>query len=260
MHLHEKAGFGADRAAVIGEARAIGRADFDEACAGLLHDFGHAKRATDFDQLAAAEDRLFAARKRAHRQDAGGGVVVDGDRGFAADQARKQFRQAVVAAVALAGKTINLQHAITSRGRLHGGGGLGMHRRAAEPRVQDDTSHVDGRHHPAARFARDARFQFRHQAAGPMVLGQARRDPDRIQLTVADLDAPFGEQILNKLQAQLAPHALDQRRDIRAHQDVVDLGQHPKRVLTFHRQSLASLAARQTSQLGVLRASPRPQP
>ena len=57
-----------DGAAVVGEARAVRRADVDEAGAGLLHHLGHAEPAADLDALAAADRHVPAGGERGERR------------------------------------------------------------------------------------------------------------------------------------------------------------------------------------------------
>ena len=74
------------RRAIILRMRAIGRTDFDQSRASARHDFRHAKRAADLDELAARHDHLATARKSVQHEQHCGGIVVDDCRVLRAGQ------------------------------------------------------------------------------------------------------------------------------------------------------------------------------
>ena len=83
----DRAGVLAQRALVVGAARAVRRADLDEPGAGLRDDVGHAEAAADLDELAARDDDLPAgARERRGGEQHRGGAVVDRERGLGAGE------------------------------------------------------------------------------------------------------------------------------------------------------------------------------
>ena len=49
MHAKQKASVVIDSVFVVGDAGAVGGANFAEGCIGLRHDVGNAERAADFD-------------------------------------------------------------------------------------------------------------------------------------------------------------------------------------------------------------------
>ena len=90
MHAQEQAGAIGDGALVIAQARSIGSADFAEQRAAFGHDIGNAETIADFDQLAARDDDFGALGERIEDQKHRGGVVVDDDGGFGANQFGEQ--------------------------------------------------------------------------------------------------------------------------------------------------------------------------
>ena len=77
---------GADRALVVGGARAVRRADLDEPRAGAGEHVGDAEAVADLDQLAARDEHLAALGERGEREQHRAGVVVDDDRRLGAGQ------------------------------------------------------------------------------------------------------------------------------------------------------------------------------
>ena len=143
VDAEEHARFFGDGVFVVGEARAIGGADFAERGAALRHDFGDAEAVADFDELAARDEDFAVARERCENEEHGGGAIVDDDSGFGAGEALEHTRGVDVALAARAGFEVVLEIRI-----LRGGaaeffdGGFGE-RRATEIGVQDDAGGVD---------------------------------------------------------------------------------------------------------------------
>ena len=77
---------GADRALVVGGARAVRRADLDEPRARAREHVGDAEAVADLDQLAARDEHLAALGERGEREQHRGGVVVHDERGLGAGQ------------------------------------------------------------------------------------------------------------------------------------------------------------------------------
>ena len=131
-----------DGGAVIGQARLVRGAHFDQPRATLGNDVGDAEAAADFDQLAAGDEDLAAGGERGERQQHGGGVVVDRDGGRGAGERADQGLDGLVAAAARAAAQIVFQRAV--RGRFgHGGDGGRGQRRPAKIGVQHDAGGVD---------------------------------------------------------------------------------------------------------------------
>ena len=84
MHAQEQRRLRADRALVVGGARAVRRADLDEPRARAGEHVRDAEAAADLDQLAAGDEHLAPFRERGEREQHGGGVVVDDERGLGA--------------------------------------------------------------------------------------------------------------------------------------------------------------------------------
>ena len=79
MHAEQEARAVVDGALVVGDARAVGGADFAQRGLRLRHHVGNAERAADFDQFAAGDDDFAAFGQRVQGEQNGGGVVVDDD-------------------------------------------------------------------------------------------------------------------------------------------------------------------------------------
>ena len=80
MNLQNHGRFGRDGALVVAQMRAVGGADLDEFGARGRHDVGNTEAATDLDELAAADDNLFARGMGGKYQQHRGGIVVDDQR------------------------------------------------------------------------------------------------------------------------------------------------------------------------------------
>ena len=187
MDLHQQACVRADRLGVIADACAVGRADLDQARVGRSHHVGHAERAADLDQLAAADDRLAVLGEGVHAEQRGSSIVVDRDARLGARQAQQQLAESIVAAVALACEPVDLEHAVPGGGGAHALGHLGMDRRATEARVQHDAGHVDHGAHAAALLDLDQAPHGAQQLRGVDALLQSLG----VELAVQDLHAPF---------------------------------------------------------------------
>ena len=83
----QQRGLGPDRRLVVGGARAVRRADLDEARARAREHVGDAEAVADLDQLAARDDHLAALGERGEREQQRGGVVVDDERVLGARRA-----------------------------------------------------------------------------------------------------------------------------------------------------------------------------
>ena len=70
----------ADRALVVGDPRAVGRADLDEPRARAREHVGDPEAVADLDQLAARDEHLAALGERGEGEHHGGSVVVDDER------------------------------------------------------------------------------------------------------------------------------------------------------------------------------------
>src|SRR5208282_6116509 len=90
MDAEEQASLVGDRALVVAQAGAIGGADFAKQRAAFGHDVWNAEPIADFDQFAAGDDDLGGFRESVENEKYGGGVVVDDDGGFGADQLGEQ--------------------------------------------------------------------------------------------------------------------------------------------------------------------------
>src|SRR6185369_1369382 len=80
VHLEDGARVGTEGALVVGEVRAVRRADLAEARATLSHYFVHAEAAADLHQLAAREDRVAPVGDRVEGEHERRRAVVDDER------------------------------------------------------------------------------------------------------------------------------------------------------------------------------------
>src|SRR5579863_5116616 len=143
MHAKQHARAVVDGALVVGEARAVGGADFAKRGAAFGHDVRNAEAVADFDELSARDDDFAAASQRGQNQKNCSGVVVDHDGGFGSGQAREQTRGVDVASTARARLQIVFQVGVMGCGSTNVVGGFGGKRRAAEIGVQDHSGGVD---------------------------------------------------------------------------------------------------------------------
>ena len=90
VDAQEQRRLGPDRALVVGGARAVRRSDLDEPRAGTREHVGDPEPVADLDQLAARDDDLAALGERSEREQHGGGVVVDDERGLGARSGAEQ--------------------------------------------------------------------------------------------------------------------------------------------------------------------------
>ena len=89
MHAEQQRGLGPDRPLVVGGASPVRRADLDEPGTGAGEHVGDAEPVADLDELAAGDDDLAPLGERGEREQHGGGVVVDDERGLRARQPRR---------------------------------------------------------------------------------------------------------------------------------------------------------------------------
>ena len=106
---------GPDRALVVGGARPVRRADLDEPRAGAREHVGDAEAVADLDQLAARDDDLAPLRERGEREQDGGGVVVDDERGLGAGQPAEEPGEVILARAALASLEVVLEVRVAAR-------------------------------------------------------------------------------------------------------------------------------------------------
>src|SRR4030095_1394050 len=79
MDLEDQPGFGSNRLLVIGQPRAVGRADLPESRPALCHDIRDTERAANLDQLTPGDDDIATRSQGVHREEYGRGIVVDGE-------------------------------------------------------------------------------------------------------------------------------------------------------------------------------------
>ena len=143
VHAKQQARAVIDGALVVGQARAVGGADFAESGAAFGHDVGNAEAVADFDELTAGDDDFTAAGESGQHQKNSGGVVVDDDGGFGAGQARQQARRVNVASAPRASFQVVFEIGILRCSGADSFDGFCSERRAAEVGVQDDPGGVD---------------------------------------------------------------------------------------------------------------------
>ena len=80
MDLKDHRRIGRDGLLIICQVRAVGGADLDEFGARGRHDIGNTEAAANLDELAAADDNLFARGMGGKHQQHRGGIVVDDQR------------------------------------------------------------------------------------------------------------------------------------------------------------------------------------
>ena len=94
---------------VVRWMRAIGTANFFQNRSALGHDFGNAKRAADFDQLAARNDHFFAFGQRVQAEQNRRGVVVHHRCSFSAGEMNEQLFERFLSFAAFAHNQVVFQ-------------------------------------------------------------------------------------------------------------------------------------------------------
>ena len=100
VHAEQNRGLRPDRPLVVGRARAVRRADLDEARTRAREHVGDAKAVADLDQLAARDDHLATFGERSEREQHRRRVVVHDERSLRAGQTTKDPRNVVLARAA----------------------------------------------------------------------------------------------------------------------------------------------------------------
>ena len=143
MRLEDDAGLRTNGFLEIAQVGAIGGADLVQFRAGALHHFRQAKRAADFDELAARDDGFLAARVRGEGQQHGGGIVVDDAGVFRAGEFAHQTAHVIIALAARGAADVEFEiGGMAHRGDDGFDGFLGE-RGAAEVRVQHGAREVE---------------------------------------------------------------------------------------------------------------------
>ena len=127
------------------DAGPVGRADLDQPRAGPPDDLRDAHAAADLDELAARDRDAPAAPGQADRERDRGRVVVDDERVVGAGQRDEVPLRCPEARAAPAGRMIELEEEVASRGRRGRRDGRRRPGRPAQVRVDDDAGRVDDR-------------------------------------------------------------------------------------------------------------------
>ena len=166
MHAQEQRRLRPDRALVVGGAGAVRRADLDEPRAGAGEHLRDPEAVADLDQLAARDEHLAALGERREREQDGGGVVVDDERGLGAGQAAQDRGRVHLARAARAGVEVVLEVRPAAADLEHALERLGRERRPAEVRVHDHAGRVEDAAQPRAARGGELLAQPRRQIAG----------------------------------------------------------------------------------------------
>ena len=132
-------------AGVVGQAGAVGGADFAQHRAAAGHDVGDAEAAADFDQLAARDHHFPAFRQRRQHQQHRGGVVVHHYAGLGAQQTVQELGGVRVALPALAGAQVEFQVGVAGGKIKDLPGSFDAQGRASQVGVQHHAGGVDDR-------------------------------------------------------------------------------------------------------------------
>ena len=149
VHPEDRRRVGADRALVVGRARAVRRPDLDHPRARAGEDVGDPEPVADLDQLAARDDDLAALGQRRDGKEDGGGVVVDDERGLGAGQSPERGGDVGLPRPARARLEVELEVRVRGADLLHACERRRRERRAAEVRVDDHAGRVQ--HAPQGR-------------------------------------------------------------------------------------------------------------
>ena len=96
VHAQDHGRLGAERALVVGDPRAVRRADLDEPRARAGEHVGDPEAVADLDQLAARDEHLAALGERGQGEHHGSGVVVDDERSLGAGDPLQQRGEMVL--------------------------------------------------------------------------------------------------------------------------------------------------------------------
>ncbi len=211
VHFQDDRAVRFQRASIVGEVRAIRRANLDQARAAPLHDLGNTEASADLDQFAARHDRRAAVGQCVERQHQSRRAVVHDQRVLGAGELAQQRRAVRVARPALAARYVvfeireSARHTV-DRVQRHGG-----ERRSAEVRVQHDARRVD---HAPQRTTRGIVHGVRHGRGPALGVGGSLgvRRPDRRDGAPNRVDHHAAR---NVLEQRLNALALEERGDAR---------------------------------------------
>ena len=145
VHAQQHGGVRAGRPLVVGGAGAVRRPHLDEAGARAREHVRDAEAVADLDQLAAGHEHLAAFGERREREQHGGRVVVDDERGLGARQPAEDPRDVILARAAPSLGEVVLEVRVAAADLVHAFERGRRERCATEIRVRDDAGRVDGR-------------------------------------------------------------------------------------------------------------------
>jgi hypothetical protein len=171
-------GRGRESARVVVRARAVRRADLDQARAARREDLRHAEPAADLHQLAARDHHLAPRRERRGHEQHRGSAVVHHERVLGAHQRGAQLGHEPVAVPAPPAREVVLERRVALRDRDDVREHLVAQGRAAEVGVQHHARGVDHAPQPRRARARRLGLEQRQRARGERlaVLGRAARE------------------------------------------------------------------------------------
>ncbi len=216
MNAEEHARFVGDSVCVIGDARAVGGADFAQHRAALRHDFRNAEAIADLDQFAARDEDFTVTGECGEDEQNSRGAIVDDDRGFGAGQTLQKLRGVNVALAARAGFKVILEVRIL-RGRAAKFFDCGFGERGApEVGMKDHAGGVDDGLQRLGKYLFDGFCDFVLQS------DPVERKDDRPALFAGDFGAQVGKRRARDFEEQIAVDASRKGGEARLVQQFVD--------------------------------------
>lgn len=151
MHPQDERRLRPDRRLVVLDARPVRRPHLAESGAGAGEHVGNPEAVADLDQLTAGDEHLAALRERGQRQQHGGGVVVDDERGLRPGQPAHERGEVILPRAPRPRRQVVLEVGVAPADREHALERRRGERRATEIRVEEDTRRVE--HSPELRPA-----------------------------------------------------------------------------------------------------------
>ena len=143
MDAQDRGGLGPERRGVVGQSRAVRRADLHEPGSGLGDDVGDPERPADLDRLPARDDELASARERRGGEQRRGRAVVHRERRLGAGQLAQQRLDVVLARPSRARLEVELEVGVAVGARGDRVARRRRERRAPEVRVHHDAGGVE---------------------------------------------------------------------------------------------------------------------
>ena len=143
MHAQDEGGVGPERALVVGDTCAVRGADLDQPRSGAGEHLGDAEAVADLDQLATGDEHLPPLGEGGEREQDGGRVVVDDERGLGAGDPTEKPGEVILPRSARTAVEVVLEIRVAAADLRHALERGARERCAAEIGVDEDAGRVD---------------------------------------------------------------------------------------------------------------------